>query len=156
LFAGENPQEGEEGMMPAIRVVPRRKGEKMDNTSRIDYNRTYTVDHFVKVKEFGDVHEKYVRRLRQQWWIVVKKGMDAEDEDSDREDPPEEGTYKEWVTAKYDYDDPKMMKLKRGDRVGVLDYTTEAWWKGMNLRTGEVNLFPSGYVESDIQATTTA
>lgn len=150
MLQGEAPREGEEGMMPGIRVVPKRKSEKMDPTSRIDYSRIYTVDHFVKIKEFGQVHDSYVKRLRKQWWYVFKKEIQEDLRDSDDEfDQDPESMYKEWVTALYEYNDSTMMKLKKGDRIGVMDYTTDDWWKGKNLRTEEENLFPSKYVSRD-------
>jgi hypothetical protein len=39
------------------------------------------------------------------------------------------------------------MKLQPGDRIGVMELVTEHWWKGLNLRTDEVNLFPFNHVE---------
>jgi hypothetical protein len=146
-------------MMKAIRATGKRRSEKLDPASRIDYSRIYTVDHYVKVKEFGDVVEADVRRLRKQWWIVFKKNIEEdvdeaeeEEEDSQEDDDTDEGghdesEYLEWVSAKYAYNDPKMMKLQAGDRIGVLEVVTDHWWKGRNLRTNEVNLFPAQYVD---------
>jgi hypothetical protein len=157
MIPGEEASEGEEGMLPPIRVVPRSKSEKMDRASRINYGRIYTVEHYVRVKEFGDVHEKYIKRLRKQWWYIQSKEMhaddvtdgdedDAKDEESSPAEPREQSTYLQWVTACWDFNEPRLMKMKKGDRIGVTDYTTSDWWKGLNVRTNEVNLFPSNYV----------
>ena len=142
--------------MRSIRAVPTSKSDKLDSASRIDYSRIYTVDHYVKVKDFGNVHEKDLKRLWKQWWIVWSKSevsSDEEDADDHSEGQPpasdDEPEYLEWVTAKYAYNDPKMMKVQPGDRIGVTQIVTDDWWKGRNLRTNEVNLFPSNYVDRD-------
>lgn len=133
-------------MMPWIRVVPKRQGDKMDIRSRLDYSRVYTVDHFVKVKEFGDVHKTHVKRLRKQWWLVFQESM--KDEISDSED--EEESEADWVVAWQAYNErPDMMQLWIGDRIRVTDYTTDAWWKGVNERSGIENLFPASYVRRE-------
>jgi hypothetical protein len=165
LLPGEEPGEGEEGMMSPIKAVPRRSGDSLNKASRIDYSRIYTVDHYVKVKEWGDVQKSDIRRLRKQWWTVVKKSIeddvaDEGDDENDSENASEnnvatssegeaglDSQYLEWVTAKYQYNDPKMMQLREGDRIGVLDIVTDHWWQGRNLRTNEVNLFPAQYVD---------
>jgi hypothetical protein len=73
VAAEERPRAGEGGgMMPGIRIVPRSKWDKMDPKSRIDFGRVYTVEHNVKVYDFGDVHYSYLKRLIDQWLSVIR------------------------------------------------------------------------------------
>jgi hypothetical protein len=151
-------------MMNSIKAVPRRKEDNMDRVSRIDYSRIYTVDHYVKVKEFGDVHEKYVKRLRKQWITILTKHLEGDiesssneiDDDESGDDKPalpgKETEYLEWVTAKYALPtNSKFMRMQAGDRIGVIDIITDDWWKGRNLHTNEVNLFPVTYIERSVE-----
>lgn len=113
----------------------------------------YTVEHYVKVKEFGMVHERYLKTLKKQWWYVMKRNTDGEvEEEPEPELEPAEqpaSTYREWVTAKAVFYQDKMMTLQVGDRIGVTGYTNEHWWMGVNLRSNEHALFPSSYVTRD-------
>jgi hypothetical protein len=45
--------------------------------SRVDFSRMYTVDHNVKVFDFGAVHPSHLGRLRSQWIAIVTEGDDA-------------------------------------------------------------------------------
>jgi hypothetical protein len=96
----ENP------MMPEIRVRAKRKGDKLDKMSRIDFSRMYTVEHNVKVYDFGDVHKDYLDKLIQHWIRVISrdlvgglynmplvkpKGGRGDDDDSAYKDSDDEG-----------------------------------------------------------------
>jgi len=108
-------------MLPSIRIVPKsRRYGKMDKMSRIDFSRMYTVEHNVKVFDFGNVHPAHLGRLRSHWIQTLTNGGgqqtvqlnnlyaggggagghdgadddEAEEEDvqdDDEEDPAEEG-----------------------------------------------------------------
>jgi hypothetical protein len=99
LLPGEEPAEGEYGMMAAIRVKPKSRQEKLQKESRINFAKIYTVEHNVKVCEFGDVHEKHLGTLRKQWKYVLdcdingnkEESDDDEDEDEDDEGEDEDG-----------------------------------------------------------------
>jgi hypothetical protein len=67
---GEMPRNEETPMMPSIRIKVDR-GQELDCMSRIDFSRTYTVEHNVKVCRVGYVHKKHVDRLIQQWTRVT-------------------------------------------------------------------------------------
>ncbi|KAF2430749.1 hypothetical protein EJ08DRAFT_566917, partial [Tothia fuscella] len=54
-ITAEQPAVNEYGMMPSIRVNPRQKQEKLHAMSRINFSKMYTVEHNVKVYDFGDV-----------------------------------------------------------------------------------------------------
>jgi hypothetical protein len=43
-------------MMESIRVIPKRRTDKLNKILRINFAKTYTVEHSVKVLEFGEVH----------------------------------------------------------------------------------------------------
>ena len=62
-------------MMPEIRVRAKRKGDKLDRMSRIDFSRMYTVEHNVKVYDFGDVHKDYLDKLIQHWIRVISRDL---------------------------------------------------------------------------------
>ena len=68
----EQPPSGESGMQPyAIRVDTDQRDEKLDPMSRIDFGRTYTVQHYQRVKSFGMVHRNSVGHLQSQWQNVL-------------------------------------------------------------------------------------
>jgi hypothetical protein len=43
--------------------------------SRVDFSRIYTIEHNVKVFDFGMVHHTHVARLRAQWMGVITEGV---------------------------------------------------------------------------------
>ena len=51
----------------ALRVEPDDSGEKLDQTSRINFGKTYTVEHNVKVLSIGMVAEKHLNLLDHYW-----------------------------------------------------------------------------------------
>jgi hypothetical protein len=73
--SGELPKGAENPMMPEIRVKAKRKGDKLDRMSRIDFSRMYTVEHNVKVYDFGDVHKDYLDKLIQHWIRVISRDL---------------------------------------------------------------------------------
>jgi len=83
---GEVPAEGEKGMMGPIRVVPKKKQDKMHDMSRINFAKIYTVEHNVKVYDFGDVHRDYLARLRHQWKDVLGRDEFGRVEEDSGED----------------------------------------------------------------------
>jgi hypothetical protein len=66
----------EEGdpMLPGIRIVPTMRRNKFDKMSRVDFSRMYTVEHNVKVYNFGNVHAAHLGRLQSQWIKVITNG----------------------------------------------------------------------------------
>lgn len=55
---GELPQRGETGMVPiAIRIVPDDATERLFPSSRIHYGKISTIEHNVKARSVGMVHE---------------------------------------------------------------------------------------------------
>jgi hypothetical protein len=57
------PYEQGSGMRPSIRLRPLRKGEALHNMSRVNSDKLYTVEHNVKVREFGQVDAEHILRL---------------------------------------------------------------------------------------------
>lgn len=108
----EKPRTADEKpMLPGIRVVPKKKQFKLDPMSRIDFSRIYTVEHNVKVFDFGNVHEDHMQRLIAQWIRVFQEGpleefihlknthqqsdsSDEDDDDDDDESDDAEDTHK--------------------------------------------------------------
>jgi hypothetical protein len=69
---------GELPMLPGIKINPRNpKEDKVDPKARIDFARTYTVEHNVKVYDFGTVSEAYMARLADQWIRVLLQDNNA-------------------------------------------------------------------------------
>jgi hypothetical protein len=61
---GEHPMKhNEAAMRPPIQVVGRERGAKMDTMSRVNYRKIYTVEHNVKVFDFGNVHQDDIENL---------------------------------------------------------------------------------------------
>jgi len=75
----ERPSFGEHGMMSGIRIKPSSRRDKLDPRSRIDFSRMYTVEHNVKVYDFGNVAESYMQRLLNQWFLVLVGGKTFHD-----------------------------------------------------------------------------
>jgi hypothetical protein len=72
----ELPNVREQGtMMVGVRIKSRRKKDKLDPMSRIDFARMYTVEHNVKVYDFGEVHKDSMDRLVSQWLMVIEAGV---------------------------------------------------------------------------------
>lgn len=61
--SSERAQRGERPMRESIRVVPDEPSEKLDDMSRVDFGRTYTVEHNIKAMAFGWVHKNSERAL---------------------------------------------------------------------------------------------
>jgi hypothetical protein len=65
IYTGEHPPSprsdelptfGEYGMVESIRVKPKAKDDKLNEMARINFAKIYTIEHNVKVLEFGVVH----------------------------------------------------------------------------------------------------
>lgn len=86
----ERPDYGEEPMRSSIRVVRLNKEDRLDDRSRINYGKMYTVEHNVKVYNLGDVHKDYLQELRESWKSVLDEEYENsnpnEDNDSDSDD----------------------------------------------------------------------
>lgn len=64
----EEPSRGEEGMRPdAIRVEPDDREDKLDPRSRLDFGKVHTIQHNIKVKSYGKVHDRSLQALTDQF-----------------------------------------------------------------------------------------
>lgn len=79
----ELPGVGENPMLQSIRVVSNKRTDIMDRMSRLDFNKIYTVEHNVKVYDFGWVHEDSRNLLRHQFNYVWGINQDMDDESDD-------------------------------------------------------------------------
>jgi hypothetical protein len=86
----ENPVETEHGMLPSIRVRGRSRRDELNAFSRVNFAKIYTVEHNVKVFDFGDVHEDYRDLLLHNFNSVWGINDDAEDEEEEEEEEDEE------------------------------------------------------------------
>jgi hypothetical protein len=178
MLAGEEPGEGEHPMLASIRVRPTDKRDKMFPASRIHYGKVYTVEHNVKVYDFGDVHKDFLSLLSTQWdWVFNSNGaaisrnqpeIPSTTQDELADTSGQLDTVKE-VTATESNVDPQalpvhgtainpwdastnedQLDIQANDRVFVMEYRDANWFKGRNERTGCVGIFPIyGYVRLD-------
>jgi hypothetical protein len=75
----ERPQEGEAPMMDPIRVKPKSRPDRLDPMSRINYMKIYSLEHNVKVFEFGDVAEESMSRLKKNFATVWNATEDTDE-----------------------------------------------------------------------------
>jgi hypothetical protein len=75
LSTEEMPADGEYGMMASIQVRARSSGERMYPSARINFAKLYTVEHNIKVYDFGDVRERDISRLIAQWDYVMSANL---------------------------------------------------------------------------------
>ena len=67
-MAIEEPSRGEQGMRPdPIRVEPDDREDKLDPRSRIDFGKVHTIQHNIKVKSYGKVHDNFMAALIRQF-----------------------------------------------------------------------------------------
>ena len=64
---GELPRDGESPMRDPIRVISNQRQDQMDVMSHVNYNKVYTVEHNVKVYDFGEVHPDDLREFLSTW-----------------------------------------------------------------------------------------
>jgi hypothetical protein len=108
------PLDGERGMRPPIRVLPKSKSQKLTGVLRLDYSRIYTVEHDVKVYEYGTIAYDQMTKFRQNFDLVFnseEKDDDSEEDDEDEDEDEEEddneedegGGYGSYSGAKHKY-----------------------------------------------------
>jgi hypothetical protein len=95
----ELPIDGEYGMMASIRVVPKLRSDKLHHMSRVNFAKIYTVEHNVKVYNFGDVHVESLDVLRHQWNYALARNVEGEVEAAPKDpsalEPVDEGSDEE-------------------------------------------------------------
>lgn len=72
----------ERAMLQPVRVVSNRKTDTMESRSRVDFGKIYTVEHNVKVYDFGRVHETQRTFFKAQFNYVwgIKEEVEEKDE----------------------------------------------------------------------------
>ena len=67
VYMGKTPPQklaGEKNMRKEpLRIVPTDKDDRLDPKSRIDFGRAYLIEHNVKVKDIGRIHEDSMPKL---------------------------------------------------------------------------------------------
>jgi hypothetical protein len=90
IMDAENPEPGEKGMLDSIKVKPRRRMDKLFSLSRVNFGKVYTVEHNVKVFDFGDVDKKdlpvLTRNFQHVWMFQREKEQTGPDDDPDKKD----------------------------------------------------------------------
>jgi hypothetical protein len=66
--------------------MPKSRRAKLDKMSRVDFSRFYTVEHNVKVFDFGDVDRSHLGRLQSQWITIITNGAPASLEGHEEEE----------------------------------------------------------------------
>lgn len=67
------PLPGESGMLTPIRMLAHSPNAKLDPLSRVDLGKLYTVEHKVKVYDFGQVHRNSMQSFIGSWNTVCKQ-----------------------------------------------------------------------------------
>lgn len=167
-------------MLTSIKVKQRDPREKMFPESRVNFGKMYTVEHNVKVYDFGDVRRGSLSTLEKQWkWVLsnnlrgdatnfepieeeeeedeVNGGDDDEDneaEPNDEIDEPEVALPANgtalWPWAANDHG---QLAFQTGDTILITDWADENWGRGKNLRTGKRGVFARNYVSIEAAAT---
>lgn len=57
-------------MRDPLQVLPKRPGDKLDVMSRVNFRKVYTVEHNVKVYDFGHVHPGQIHQLESTFFTV--------------------------------------------------------------------------------------
>jgi uncharacterized protein DUF6590 len=146
----------EKPMLPGIRVKPKERQYTLDRMARIDFSRIYTVEHNVKVFDFGNVHRDHLPRLITQWVTVFAAEMmddiyalknshqqldlnKYDHNDDDDEDPDGNEDDQEDEDDEDDYDDDqdnsghkKPTYSSRGHYPGGSGYVTTPSYSGTN------------------------
>jgi hypothetical protein len=81
---------GERPMLTAIRVKAGKPTDTMDKMARLNYTKIYTVEHNVKVYDFGKVHPDSLDVLKHQFRWVWQEGDEVEVEDDDDDESDED------------------------------------------------------------------
>lgn len=138
--------------------------------SRINFGKLYTVEHNVKVYDFGDVRRSSLSALVKQWrWVldanlqgnapdinpIEKEDRDSDDDDDDDDagpgddddaDPevtlPANGTALWAWTA----NENGQLAFQAGDTILITEWADENWGRGKNIRTGRKGVFARNYV----------
>lgn len=87
----ESPRQGEYGMRSSIKAKANHQGDKMDPMSRLNFAKIHTVEHNVKVYDFGKVDDADLHKLTSTFRLVWKldvpeEGGDGDDDDDDDDD----------------------------------------------------------------------
>lgn len=70
--AGEMPGPGEHDVLPSIQVRPTDEDDRMDPMSRLNFGKLYTVEHNVRVFNYGMVIPDHIPVIRTQWKQVLQ------------------------------------------------------------------------------------
>jgi hypothetical protein len=170
LLEGEIPVQGEMPMLSSIAVRQRDLREKMFPASRINFGKMYTVEHNVKVYDFGDVRKSSLSTLVKQWRWVFDANLqgNAPDSKSTKKidtDSEEEDVKQDADEDSIDADDPKVelpangkaqwpwtandngqLAFRAGDAIVIEEWADENWGRGKNVRTNRRGIFPRNYV----------
>ena len=83
------PEPSDIDMRSPIKVVPNSRSVELDNSSQIDYSRVYTVEHNVRVYEFGKVAPEDMAKFLQNFENVFNSKEDNDYEDDGNEEEEE-------------------------------------------------------------------
>lgn len=158
-------------MLSSIQVRQKDKREKMFDESRINFGKMYTVEHNVKVYDFGDVRKSSLSILVKQWrWVLEnnrgrdelqRAPLDKEEEEEgdsgeEENDDEEEAGGKEGADitlpahglALWPWSDNThgQLEYEKGDNILVSERADDNWGRGNNLRTGKNGIFARNYV----------
>lgn len=71
----EFPGHEEWAMQTPLLVRPTREGDRMEAASRLNLGKMYTVEHNVRVYNFGMIHDNHVETLVARWRYIMGLGL---------------------------------------------------------------------------------
>jgi hypothetical protein len=169
----EIPVKGELPMLSSIQVRPKYQRDKLFPETRINFGKMYTVEHNVKVYDFGDVRKSYISTLVKQWrWVfdtilqgnapnmerVKEDNVNSEesgDDDNEGQDNPEDDSDVESEVAlpangtalwPWSANENEQLVFQAGDTILITEWADENWGRGKNVRTGKKGVFARNYV----------
>ena len=159
LLPGEAPGHGEQPMRAALQVKPSTPGDRMEDASRLNYGKMYTVEHNVRVYDFGMVRSEYIPILTGEWGQIVgysagqKRAQNTSTSAPLAAPAPVSSSlpvYADYGYAKDDLippaGDDRQIPLEENDRLAIIFWPFEGWARAYNERSRETGIVPITYI----------
>ena len=135
----------------------------MEPTSRLNFGKMYTVEHNVRVYDYGMVHEDFIGILKEQWKAVIgwtlalshtqasTESVHVESSSSAMASPATAERPASYLPQYVDYGeanadftppegDTRQLALQRDDRLAVLEWPYDGWARAYNQRSRSTGL----------------
>lgn len=137
-------------MLPPLHVIPTLQGDYMEKESRLNFGKMYTVEHNVRVYDFGMVDPKQIRQLVSQWRkIIIEPDAGPAPPQPSHPNVPN-SIYVDLGESNMDYTPPsgdtRQIALRIRDRLSVLEWPYDDWAYAYNTRTRQTGLVSIQYI----------